>query len=137
MSDVLPLISVEAADEIAAAQIHVLQLMAKHTETTIDDQALAFLQANGDARKWFFELLGLESGNAAGMSVSDVPVGIMSAAQAAGISWLEIVNLLVKYGPQLRQLFAILRELIEVFKGLKPSTPGEPSGEPTDRPEFG
>jgi hypothetical protein len=133
MSEVLPLISVEAADEIAAAQIHVFQLAAKHTATAIDDQVLAFIQGNAEARRWFFdELLGLDSDGIQRMSIAGVPVGVIAAAQAAGISWLEIVSLVVKFGPQIRKAMELIREVIELLKSVSPS----PSPVPDAKPEF-
>lgn len=123
MSQVLSLLSVEAADELLSAQLHVFQLAAKHTDNPIDDQALAFLQSNAEARQWFLKLLGLESGEVQAMSLEAVPVGVMTAAAAAGLSWLEIVNLLVKYGPQLKEVFLVIRSLLEIFKGI-PSPDG-------------
>lgn len=126
MSEVLPLISVEAADEILAAQIGVFQLAAKHTETPIDDQALALAQSNAEVRQWILERLGLSHEELGQLRVESVPVGVIAAAQAAGISWLDIVSLLVKYGPQLKQAMALLQQLVELFKGIT-ATPSVPS----------
>lgn len=130
MSEILPLISVDAADEIAAAQIGVFQLLAKHTDTAIDDQALALLQSNAEARKWFLGLLGFEPGEVAQMNAESVPVGVIAAASAQGISFLEILSLVQKYGPQIRQAFEVLKTLLELFRGVT-STPSNPV-----RPEF-
>ena len=134
MSETLALVSVEQADEILAAQIGVFQLCAKHTETPLDDQVLAFLQSNAEARQWALGLLGLESDTVQQMTVQSVPVGVIAAASAAGISWLEIISLLAKYGPQLKAAVALIQQLIELFKGVTstPSNPAEPA-----RPEFG
>ena len=130
MSEVLALVSVEQADEILAAQIGVFQLCAKHTETPLDDQVLAFLQSNAEARQWALGLLGLESDAVQQMTVQSVPVGVIAAASASGISWLEILGLIQKYGPQIKQAFEVLKVLIALFKGVTPT------GDPVSTPNF-